>query len=201
MVWSIPVRWCGMGYTQCNGDHTLFYRYRLPVSAFWEAHHDSCIIYGWYHYYGDDTFELSHLKQKLSKEFEVQDLGQLSYFLAIEIARSPKGIVLSQWKHLLDLLGDVGSAWVSSCSTPIVEENHQLCALFRDLGDRERCQWLVGRLIYLCHRSACVSSCFNSYIEQKIINCVHCLEIYYVVDRERCQRLVGLDHLLMPQET
>jgi hypothetical protein len=39
---------------------------------------------------GDDTFEMSLLKQKLSKEFEVKDLGQLRYFLGIEIARSPK---------------------------------------------------------------------------------------------------------------
>jgi len=39
--------------------------------------------------------EVNHLKKNLSKEFEVKDLGQLRYFLGIEIARSPKGIVLS----------------------------------------------------------------------------------------------------------
>jgi hypothetical protein len=39
--------------------------------------------------------EISRLKVMLSKEFEVKDLGQLKYFLGIEIVRSPEGIVLS----------------------------------------------------------------------------------------------------------
>jgi hypothetical protein len=74
---------------------------------------------------GDDSFKMSQLKQKLSKEFEVKDLGQLRYFLGIKIARSPKGIVLSQRKYVLDLLSDVGMLGCRVASTPI-EKNHQL---------------------------------------------------------------------------
>ncbi|CAD6271158.1 unnamed protein product [Miscanthus lutarioriparius] len=55
---------------------------------------------------GDDTLEIARLKENLSKEFEVKDLGQLRYFLGIEIARSARGIVLSQRKYVLDLLND-----------------------------------------------------------------------------------------------
>jgi hypothetical protein len=88
---------------------------------------------------GDDTFEMSQLKQKLSKEFEVKDLGQLRYFLGIEIARSPKGIVLSQRKYVLDLLSDVGMLECQVASTPI-EQNHQLCAQSGDPVDRETYQ-------------------------------------------------------------
>jgi hypothetical protein len=55
---------------------------------------------------GDDNVEISRLKVRLSKEFEVKDLGQLKYFLGIEIARSSKGIVLSQRKYVLDLLNE-----------------------------------------------------------------------------------------------
>lgn len=43
----------------------------------------------------DDTLEISLLKEDLTKEFEVKDLGQRRYFLGIEIAISPQGIVLS----------------------------------------------------------------------------------------------------------
>ncbi|WVZ55593.1 hypothetical protein U9M48_006233 [Paspalum notatum var. saurae] len=60
---------------------------------------------------GDDTLEIERLKKNLSKEFEVKDLGQLRYFLGIEIARSPKGIVLSQRKYVLDLLNETD--WAS----------------------------------------------------------------------------------------
>jgi len=48
------------------------------------------------------------LKKNLSKEFEVKDLGQPRYFLGIEIAWNPKGIVLSKIKYVLDLLTETG---------------------------------------------------------------------------------------------
>jgi hypothetical protein len=133
-----------MGYTQCNGDHTVFYRHSGRHITILSVYVDDIIITG------DDSFEMSQLKQKLSKEFEVKDLGQLRYFLGIEIARSPKGIVLSQRKYVLDLLSDVGMLGCRVASTPI-EKNHQLCAQSGDPVDRESYQRLVGRLIYLCH--------------------------------------------------
>ena len=45
---------------------------------------------------GDDIEEMSRLKNALAKEFEIKDLGQLRYFLGMEVARSKKGIVISQ---------------------------------------------------------------------------------------------------------
>ena len=135
---------CGMGYKQCNGDHTLFYRHRGKKIAILVVYVDDIIITG------DDTQEIAQLKENISKEFEVKDLGQLKYFLGIEIARSPRGIVLSQRKYVLDLLCDTGMLGCRPASTPI-EQNHKLCAELGDPVNKERYQRLVGRLIYLCH--------------------------------------------------
>lgn len=44
---------------------------------------------------GDNEEELQKLKQFLSKQFEIKDLGKLKYFLGMEIA---KGIAISQRK-------------------------------------------------------------------------------------------------------
>jgi len=135
---------CAMGYKQCNGDHTIFYKHfgrKITVLA---VYVDDIIITG------DDEVEIKCLKGNLSREFEVKDLGQLKYFLGIEIARSPKGIVLSQRKYVMDLLSETGMLGCRPVSTPI-DSNHKLCAESGNPVNKERYQRLVGRLIYLCH--------------------------------------------------
>ena len=44
---------------------------------------------------GDHDEEILQLKHFLAKEFEIKDLGNLKYFLGMEVARSKKGIVVS----------------------------------------------------------------------------------------------------------
>ncbi|XP_030550000.2 uncharacterized protein LOC115754945 [Rhodamnia argentea] len=44
---------------------------------------------------GDDLEEISRLQEKLAKEFKMKNLGELKYFLDIEVARSKEGIFLS----------------------------------------------------------------------------------------------------------
>jgi hypothetical protein len=98
----------------------------------------------------DDEEEIKSLKGRLGKAFEVKDLGPLRYFLGIEIARSSKGISLSQRKYALDLLVETVMLGCRPCGSPI-DKNHQMCAELGDPVDRERYQRLVSHLIYLCH--------------------------------------------------
>ena len=53
----------------------------------------------------------------------VKDLGPHRYFLGIEIARSSKGIILSQRKYILDLLAEIGMLGCHPCGSPI-DRNH-----------------------------------------------------------------------------
>ena len=53
---------------------------------------------------GNDTTELENVRKRLAKEFEIKELGQLKYFLGMEVARNSKGIALTQRKYALDLL-------------------------------------------------------------------------------------------------
>jgi hypothetical protein len=81
---------CGMGYGQCNGDHTVFYRHSDWKITILAVYVDDIIITR------DDQEEIKRLKECLSKEFEVKYLGNLKYFLGLEVARTKKGISLCQ---------------------------------------------------------------------------------------------------------
>ena len=112
---------CDMGYSQCSGDHLVFYRHKGSYITILAVCVDDIVITR------DDVEEIRGLKERLGKAFEVKDLGQLRYFLGIEIARSSKGIILSQRKYVLDLLTETGMLGCRTVATPI-DKNQKLCA-------------------------------------------------------------------------
>ena len=133
------------GYKQCNSDHTLFIKHQAGRMTALIVYVDDMVVTG------DDPEEMEALQQYLSKEFEMKDLGELRYFLGIEVARSRLGISLSQKKYVLDLLSETGMLACKPAETPI-EMNHRLGEYLDQIPtDKGRYQRLVGRLIYLAH--------------------------------------------------
>lgn len=55
---------------------------------------------------GDDQSGIQNLKQYLLKHYQYKDLGQLKYFLGIEVAQSKSDIACSQRKYVLDILDE-----------------------------------------------------------------------------------------------
>ena len=66
------------------------------------------------------------MKTFLQGQFYTKDLGQLWYFLGIEVARSNEQINLSQQKYELDILEDSGLMGAKPIETPI-DPNMRLC--------------------------------------------------------------------------
>ena len=134
------------GYSQCQTDHTLFVKHsptgKLVVLIVYV--HDIILM-------GDYEEEIRSIKSFLAAEFEIKDLENLKYFLGMEIAKSRKGISVSQRKYVLDLLKETGMLGCKPVDTPMdpttklgAKEN---CAPV----DKGRYQRLVGKLIYLSH--------------------------------------------------
>ena len=57
---------------------------------------------------GDNLSEIQEFKDFLSQNFEMKDLGHLSYFLGFEITSSNDGCYLTQAKYNSVLLSRVG---------------------------------------------------------------------------------------------
>ena len=95
------------------------------------------------------------------KEFAIKNLGRMKYFLGIEIAHSSNGIILSQHKHILDLLAETSFTDCQPAKTPI-EVNLRL-TLKEDEQETNigNYQIIVGRLIYFSHTRPNISHAGN----------------------------------------
>ncbi|XP_038881677.1 uncharacterized mitochondrial protein AtMg00810-like [Benincasa hispida] len=68
---------------------------------------------------GDDTVEIIRLKKKMTNEFVIKDLGNLKYFLEMEVARSREGISISQRKYTLDRLKEMSMIGCRPADSPV----------------------------------------------------------------------------------
>ena len=92
----------------------------------------------------DDLEELVRLKGFLAQKIEIKDLGQLWYFLGMEVTRTKKEISISQKKYVIDLLREICMLGCKPSKTPI-EWNGKLRMKACNLVDRGRYQKLVGK--------------------------------------------------------
>ncbi|XP_016163529.1 uncharacterized protein LOC107606076 [Arachis ipaensis] len=100
---------------------------------------------------GNDLNEIEYIKRLLDQKFKIKDLGDLKYFLGMEVARSSKGIHLCQRKYAVDILKDHGFLECKPASTPM--DYTSASKLSRNSGtsleDKIHYRQLVGRLLYL----------------------------------------------------
>jgi histone deacetylase 1/2 len=91
------------------------------------------------------------LLKDLSQEFALKDLGDLSFFLGVEVQKIDNGIVLSQSKYARDILERVGMLNCTGMPTPLSSSEKITAHQGDPLGpdDSTKYRSLVGALQYL----------------------------------------------------
>ncbi|CAL1377952.1 unnamed protein product [Linum trigynum] len=132
-----------LGFVQSRADHALFTYRRGETFVVALIYVDDVILAG------TDLNFIGQVKGFLHDRFTIKDLGTLKYFLGIEVAHSPRGIVLNQRKYVLDILADAGLEAAKPCSTPIEQQHHLGRSPSPPAADPAAYRRLVGRLLYL----------------------------------------------------
>ncbi|GJX75550.1 ribonuclease H-like domain-containing protein [Tanacetum coccineum] len=101
----------------------------------------------------NDINEINKVKIFLKSKFKIKDLGELKYFLGIEVLKTEtSGLCLSQRKYCLELLHDFGLLACKPMSTPLPENIILAQKESKDdkfLKNITSYQRLIGKLIYL----------------------------------------------------
>ena len=95
-----------------------------------------------------DLPKIDHVKFQLLASFEMKDLGDLHYFLAIEVIHTPNGILLTQRHYVLNMLYKFGMTDCRSVTTPL-DRNLKLCYDLRATCNKKRSRKIIRSLIYL----------------------------------------------------
>ncbi|KAD4177991.1 hypothetical protein E3N88_26582 [Mikania micrantha] len=132
-----------IGFKQARPDPSLFLFKKTNVFISALIYVDDVIMVG------NDLNKIQEFKSFLDQKFSIKDLGPLKFFLGIEVARTNKGLVLSQRKYILYILQDTGMTGCRPSPFPM-EQNLKLDKCDKESQvDANQYRRLIGRLLYL----------------------------------------------------
>lgn len=134
-----------LGFLPSKADTSLFYYSRGEYTIYILVYVDDIIVAS------SSPKATAALLKDLQKDFVLKDLGDLHYFLGIEVRRSNDGLVLSQGRYATDVLSRTGMDKAKSVDTPLAVSEKLRLTDGSALGpeDATRYRSVVGALQYL----------------------------------------------------
>jgi hypothetical protein len=98
----LSTKLCELDFKSSKVDTSLFYFHNNGVIMYALVYVDDIIVTS------SNPKATEQLLHKLGQEFALKDLGDLHYFLGIEVKKVYDGIILAQGKYACDFLEKVG---------------------------------------------------------------------------------------------
>jgi hypothetical protein len=130
------------GFKNSHADTSLFVLTTAAQKMYILVYVDDLIITG------DNTKMIDSFVDGLAHRFSIKDLGQLSYFLGVEVVPNQQGILLSQRRYILDILARTHMTDAKPVLTPI-PTSPPLLKSGTALPDPTEYRTIVGSLQYL----------------------------------------------------
>jgi histone deacetylase 1/2 len=134
-----------LGFTPSKADTSLFLYQKSGITMFLLIYVDDIIVAS-----SSDT-AITALVKDLNNNFAIKDLGDLHYFLGIEVKKTKDGLLLTQQKYANDLLDKLGMRVCKAAPTPLSASDPLSLADGDPLGPEDSTNYrsIVGGLQYL----------------------------------------------------
>lgn len=133
------------GFNKCSVEYGVYVRMKGVKMLLICLYVDDLLVTGSNH------AEIEEFKERMKSEFDMTDLGVLSYFLGMEFLETAEGIVLHQKKYANDVLKRFNMMNCNPANTPVETK------LKLEKGGNEKAidptlyKQMVGSLRYLCN--------------------------------------------------
>ncbi|GMI74888.1 cysteine-rich RLK (RECEPTOR-like protein kinase) 8 [Hibiscus trionum] len=133
-----------LGFSASKADSSLFMKNSTDAKLLLMVYVDDIVITGT----KEDV--VSTVVQQINAEFLLKDLGNLEFFLGMEIEKTSTGLSLSQRKYVVDLLEKANMTECNSTPTPMVVTPKLLVDEGSTFADIHLYRSIVGGLQYIC---------------------------------------------------
>ncbi|GJS97740.1 retrovirus-related pol polyprotein from transposon TNT 1-94 [Tanacetum coccineum] len=120
-------------FTRKSGKHILLVQIYVDDIIFASTDHNACHIFS----------------KEMSSKFQMSMMGQMSFFLGLQVSQSPGGIFINQAKYALETLKKYGMDLSDPVDTPMVDRLKLDEDLMGIPVDQTRFRGMVGSLMYL----------------------------------------------------
>ncbi|XP_015162151.1 uncharacterized mitochondrial protein AtMg00810-like [Solanum tuberosum] len=132
-----------IGFVKRKSDASLLIRYGVGDTLFVLVYVDDIIITG------SNTLSVNQVVTSLASKFSIKDLGNLHYFLGVEVIHNSNGLILTQANYVNEILNDELMTDCKSVNTPMSASELLTLSDGTHLTDATRYRRVLGRLQYL----------------------------------------------------
>ena len=97
---------------------------------------------------GNDTREINRIIKVLDQSFAIKDLGELNYFLGIQIKRNEKEMFLSQQNYIAEILQRTNMHQAKSLPTPMTSSSRLSKFKGEAINNATQYRSIIGALQY-----------------------------------------------------
>ncbi|GKC46843.1 retrovirus-related pol polyprotein from transposon TNT 1-94 [Tanacetum coccineum] len=154
-------------FTRKSGKHILLVQIYVDDIIFASTDHNACNIFS----------------KEMSSKFQMSMMGQMSFFLGLQVSQSPGGIFINQAKYALEILKKYGMDLTDPVDTPMVDR----LKLDEDLKgipvDQTRFRGMVGSLMYLTASrpdlvfAVCMCARYQAKPTKKHLEAISCISV------------------------